>query len=105
MGADDLERRPAGARVGTVDKFQGQEAAVVLVSMTTSTAEDVSRGLEFLYSRNRLNVGDIAGASFGDGGGESGAVGGALQYYRSDEVGEYVVLCEGVCGGRCRSPE
>ncbi len=38
---------PAGARVGTVDKFQGQEAAVVLVSMTTSTAEDVSRGLEF----------------------------------------------------------
>jgi predicted RecB family nuclease len=47
---------PAGARVGTVDKFQGQEAAVVLVSMTTSTAEDISRGLEFLYSRNRLNV-------------------------------------------------
>jgi uncharacterized protein len=47
---------PAGARVGTVDKFQGQEAAVVLVSMTTSTAEDVSRGMEFLYSRNRLNV-------------------------------------------------
>jgi predicted RecB family nuclease len=47
---------PAGARVGTVDKFQGQEAAVVLVSMTTSTAEDVSRGLDFLYSRNRLNV-------------------------------------------------
>jgi len=47
---------PAGARVGTVDKFQGQEAAVVLVSMTTSTSEDVSRGLAFLYSRNRLNV-------------------------------------------------
>jgi predicted RecB family nuclease len=47
---------PTGARVGTVDKFQGQEAAVVLISMTTSTAEDISRGLEFLYSRNRLNV-------------------------------------------------
>ncbi len=47
---------PPGARVGTVDKFQGQEAAVVLVSMTTSSADDVSRGLEFLYSRNRLNV-------------------------------------------------
>lgn len=47
---------PAGARVGTVDKFQGQEAAAVLVSMTTSTAEDISRGLEFLYSQNRLNV-------------------------------------------------
>lgn len=47
---------PAGARVGTVDKFQGQEAAAMLVSMTSSSAEDVSRGLEFLYSRNRLNV-------------------------------------------------
>ena len=47
---------PAGARVGTVDKFQGQEAAVVIVSMTASSAEDVPRGMEFLYSRNRLNV-------------------------------------------------
>ncbi len=47
---------PAGARVGTVDKFQGQEAVVVLVSMTTSTAEDIYRGIDFLYSRNRLNV-------------------------------------------------
>jgi uncharacterized protein len=47
---------PAGARVGTVDKFQGQEAEVVLVSMTTSGAEDLPRDIEFLYSRNRLNV-------------------------------------------------
>jgi uncharacterized protein len=47
---------PAGARVGTVDKFQGQEAAVVIVSMTTSSAEECPRGMEFLYSRNRLNV-------------------------------------------------
>jgi uncharacterized protein len=47
---------PAGARVGTVDKFQGQEAAVVIVSMTASSAEDVPRGMEFLYSRNRINV-------------------------------------------------
>lgn len=47
---------PDGARVGTVDKFQGQEAAVVVVSLAASSAEDVSRGLEFLYSRNRLNV-------------------------------------------------
>jgi predicted RecB family nuclease len=49
-------RLPPGARVGTVDKFQGQEAAVVIVSMTASSAEDVPRGMEFLYSRNRLNV-------------------------------------------------
>ncbi|HEU5194595.1 MAG TPA: DEAD/DEAH box helicase, partial [Methylomirabilota bacterium] len=42
--------------VGTVDKFQGREAAVVLYSMASSSAEDVPRGLEFLFSRNRLNV-------------------------------------------------
>ena len=47
---------PSGARVGTVDKFQGQEAAVVLISMTTSSGEDLPRNIEFLYSRNRLNV-------------------------------------------------
>lgn len=47
---------PADARVGTVDKFQGQEAAVVLISMTTSSGEDMPRNIEFLYSRNRLNV-------------------------------------------------
>jgi len=50
------QRLPTGARVGTVDKFQGQEAPVVLVSLTASSAEDVPRGMEFLYSRNRLNV-------------------------------------------------
>ena len=44
------------ARVGTVDKFQGQEAAVVIYSMTTSSAEEAPRGMEFLYSLNRLNV-------------------------------------------------
>jgi predicted RecB family nuclease len=43
-------------KVGTVDKFQGQQAAVVIVSMAASSAEDVPRGMEFLYSRNRLNV-------------------------------------------------
>ena len=47
---------PVGARVGTVDKFQGQEAPVVFYSMTTSTTEDALRGMEFLYSLNRLNV-------------------------------------------------
>ena len=47
---------PQGARVGTVDKFQGQEAAVVLISMATSSGDDLPRNIEFLYSRNRLNV-------------------------------------------------
>ena len=47
---------PAGIRVGTVDKFQGQEAPVCIVSMTASSAEETSRGLEFLLSLNRINV-------------------------------------------------
>ncbi len=50
------QKLPSGARVGTVDKFQGQEAPVVIYSMTTSTPEDAPRGMEFLYSSNRLNV-------------------------------------------------
>jgi uncharacterized protein len=49
-------RLPDGARVGTVDKFQGQEAPVVLFSMASSSGDDVSRGMSFLFSRNRLNV-------------------------------------------------
>lgn len=47
---------PDGIRVGTVDKFQGQEAPVCLVSMTASSAEETSRGMEFLFSLNRINV-------------------------------------------------
>jgi uncharacterized protein len=46
----------SGARVGTVDKFQGQEAPIVIYSMATSRPEDAPRGLEFLFSLNRLNV-------------------------------------------------
>jgi predicted RecB family nuclease len=47
---------PEGVEVGTVDKFQGQEARVVLYSMASSSGEDVPRGLDFLLSRNRFNV-------------------------------------------------
>jgi len=47
---------PAGVRVGTVDKFQGQEAPVVIYSTASSSAEDAPRGMEFLYNPNRLNV-------------------------------------------------
>lgn len=43
-------------RVGTVDKFQGQEAVVAIVSLAASTAHDVPRGMEFLIMKNRLNV-------------------------------------------------
>jgi uncharacterized protein len=52
----DLSARLPGMRIGTVDKFQGQEAAVVIYSLTTSSPEEAPRGMEFLYSLNRLNV-------------------------------------------------
>src|SRR3989442_6363221 len=45
-----------GVRVGTVDKFQGQEAPVVIYSIATSRPEDAPRGMDFLYTLNRLNV-------------------------------------------------
>ncbi len=47
---------PSDVRVGTVDKFQGQEAELVIVSMTTSSEQDLPRNIEFLYSKNRLNM-------------------------------------------------
>ena len=47
---------PVGVEIGTVDKFQGQEARVVFYSMASSSGEDIPRGLGFLLSRNRFNV-------------------------------------------------
>ncbi|MCY3570731.1 MAG: TM0106 family RecB-like putative nuclease [Chloroflexi bacterium] len=52
----NLQARLPEARIGTVDKFQGQEAPIVIYSMTTSTPAEAPRGMEFLYSLNRLNV-------------------------------------------------
>ena len=46
----------AETRVGTVDRFQGQEAAVAIVSLTASSASEVPRGISFVLSRNRINV-------------------------------------------------
>jgi uncharacterized protein len=43
-------------QIGTVDRFQGQEAAIVFFSMATSSGEDAPRDAGFLFSRNRLNV-------------------------------------------------
>jgi superfamily I DNA and/or RNA helicase len=45
-----------GIRVGTVDKFQGQEAPICLISMTTSSVEEMPRDMSFLFSLNRINV-------------------------------------------------
>jgi len=52
----DLSSRLPKARIGTVDRFQGQEAPVVIYSMTTSSPADAPHGMEFLYSLNRFNV-------------------------------------------------
>ncbi|MDQ6876731.1 MAG: TM0106 family RecB-like putative nuclease, partial [Candidatus Dormibacteraeota bacterium] len=51
-----IEALPDKARVGTVDKFQGQEAPIVIYSMATSSVDDAPRGMDFLFSLNRLNV-------------------------------------------------
>jgi uncharacterized protein len=52
----ELQDRIKGGRIGTVDKFQGQQAPLVIYSTTTSSYLDAPHGIEFLYSSNRLNV-------------------------------------------------
>jgi len=52
----EIQQRLPCARVGTVDKFQGQEAPIAIYSMATSSHADAPRGMEFLYSANRFNV-------------------------------------------------
>lgn len=52
----EVQQRIPSARVGTVDKFQGQQAPISIYSMATSSYADAPRGMEFLYSLNRLNV-------------------------------------------------
>jgi superfamily I DNA and/or RNA helicase len=52
----ELQECLPGGRIGTVDKFQGQEAPIVIYSMTSSSYAEAPRGMEFLYSLNRLNV-------------------------------------------------
>jgi len=47
---------PKGAKVGTIDKFQGQQAPATIISMTTSDPESLPRNVDFFFSRNRLNV-------------------------------------------------
>jgi predicted RecB family nuclease len=52
----EIQQRLPGAHVGTVDKFQGQQAAIAIYSTATSSHADAPRGMEFLYSLNRFNV-------------------------------------------------
>jgi superfamily I DNA and/or RNA helicase len=51
-----IRERLPGIRVASVDKFQGQEAPVVIYSMAASSGNDCPRGIDFLFSRNRTNV-------------------------------------------------
>lgn len=51
-----LQERLPDSPIGTVDKFQGQQAPIVIYAMTSSSSADAPRGMEFLYSLNRLNV-------------------------------------------------
>lgn len=51
-----IDTLPTGIKIGTIDKFQGQEAPVVIISMAISDVEESSRGLDFVFDINRLNV-------------------------------------------------
>ena len=58
MQVNNLTRNlPKSAKIGTIDKFQGQEAKIVFISMTSSDPENLPRHKGFVFSRNRLNVG------------------------------------------------
>ena len=52
----ELQKKIPNIEIGTVDKFQGQEAAVIVYSLASSSPEDAPRGMDFLYSPNRFNV-------------------------------------------------
>ena len=69
-------------RIGTVDKFQGQEAAIALISMTSSSGLDAPKGIDFLLNRNRLNV----------------AISRA-------QIACFVVCAEGLFGSKCNTVE
>lgn len=52
----EMQKRIENVAIGTVDKFQGQEAPIIIYSLCSSSPEDAPRGMEFLYSPNRFNV-------------------------------------------------
>lgn len=56
VNAISFNLKNKNARVGTIDKFQGQEAPITIISMTSSDPDNLPRNKEFFFSRNRLNV-------------------------------------------------
>ncbi len=89
---------PTAVRVGTVDKFQGQEAPVVFFSMASSSGEDVPRGLDFLFSRNRLNVAISRAQCLAYRRCEPAPPGGGLQDRGADAARERAVPLRRGCG-------
>ena len=73
-----------GFRIGTVDKFQGQEAPISIYSMATSSLEEAPHGMEFLYSLNRLNVATSRAQCVALDGGQPQAAPGALPHPAPD---------------------
>ena len=92
--------------VGTVDKFQGQQAPISIYSMATSRPEDAPRGLEFLFSLNRLNVATSRARCLTAGRGLTGARAGRCQDAAPDGAGQRPVPVRGGGGGwqRASSP-
>ena len=90
-----LQERLPGARIGTVDKFQGQEAPLVIYSMATSAPTDAPHGMEFLYSLNRLNVATSRGALRQCPSGKSDSVRAGMSHAPTDAVGERLLSLPG----------
>ena len=100
-----VEALPALAdRIGTVDRFQGQEAPVVVYSMTSSSPEDAPRGMEFLYNRFRFNVATSRAKCALHPRRQSRAVSTGMQDSAADEDGEWVLPVPGA-GENCREPD
>ena len=83
-------------QIGTVDKFQGQEAPVVIYSLTTSSPEDAPRGMEFLYSLNRLKYRRFKGDVQRDSSRESETIRARVPESPADEASERIVPLSGI---------
>ncbi len=83
---------PDNAKVGTVDKFQGQEAPIVLISMVTSSAEDLPRNIEVSLQQKPPECSRLTRTVFGSGGHQSQAVGNTMWHCRADEAGQHILL-------------
>ncbi len=89
---------PNGARVGTVDKFQGQEGAVVLISMAASSGEHIPRGIEFLFVAKSVERGYVSCSLPVDHSGVAAAVGRHVRHsVRADAAGQCHLLVRVVC--------